>query len=85
MPIVRALDFNPIWFGLLFLINMEIGMKSPPFGLCLFVMQGVVPPEISTMDVYKSVAPFIFLDILAIVIIIFIPQTATFLPNLMAH
>jgi tripartite ATP-independent transporter DctM subunit len=85
MPIARALDFNPIWFGLLFLINMEIGMKSPPFGLCLFVMQGIVPPEISTMDIYKSVAPFIFMDILAITVVIFFPQIATFLPNLMTH
>jgi TRAP-type C4-dicarboxylate transport system permease large subunit len=43
MPVVRALEWDPVWFGLLFLINMSVGMKSPPFGLCLFVMQGIVP------------------------------------------
>jgi TRAP-type mannitol/chloroaromatic compound transport system permease large subunit len=42
MPLIRALEFDPIWFGLLVLINMEVGMKTPPFGLCLFVMRGVV-------------------------------------------
>jgi tripartite ATP-independent transporter DctM subunit len=85
MPIVRALEWDPIWFGLLFLVNMSVGMKSPPFGLCLFVMQGIVPKEITSMDVYKSVMPFIVLDLLAIIIIILIPQIATILPSLMVH
>jgi tripartite ATP-independent transporter DctM subunit len=85
MPIVRALGWDPIWFGLLYLVNMSVGMKSPPFGLCLFVMQGVVPREISTMDIYKSVTPFILLDCLAITIFIFFPQIVTILPNLMTH
>jgi tripartite ATP-independent transporter DctM subunit len=83
MPIVRAFEFDPVWFGLLYLINMSVGMKTPPFGLCLFVMQGVVPPGISSMDVYKSVAPFVLLDLLAILIIIFFPEIATILPSLM--
>jgi len=83
MPFVKTFGWDPVWFGLLFLINMEIGMKSPPFGLCLFVIQGVVPPGTMTFDVYKSVVPFILLDILAVVIIIFIPWIATFLPSLM--
>jgi len=85
MPIVRSLGWDPVWFGLLYLINMSVGMKSPPFGLCLFVMQGVVPREISTMDVYKSVTPFILLDLLAISIIVLFPQIATVIPNLMSR
>ena len=85
MPIVRALGWDPVWFGLLFLVNMSVGMKSPPFGLCLFVMQGVVPPEISTMDVYKSVTPFILLDVIAITIFILFPQIVTILPSLMTR
>jgi tripartite ATP-independent transporter DctM subunit len=85
MPIVRALEWDPVWFGLLFLVNMSVGMKSPPFGLCLFVMQGIVPPEVTSMDVYKSVTPFILLDLLAIIIIILFPWIATILPSLMVH
>ena len=85
MPIVRALGWDPIWFGLLYLVNMSVGMKSPPFGLCLFVMQGIVPPEISSMDVYKSVTPFIILDCIAITIFVLFPGIVTILPNLMTH
>lgn len=83
MPIVRALEWDPVWFGLLFLINMSVGMKSPPFGLCLFVMQGVVPKDISSMDIYKSVTPFIILDMIAITLFIIFPDIVTILPNLM--
>ncbi len=85
MPLVKAFGWDPVWFGLLYLVNMSVGMKSPPFGLCLFVMQGVVPPGISTMDVYKSVTPFILLDCLAITIFILFPGIVTILPNLMTH
>jgi tripartite ATP-independent transporter DctM subunit len=83
MPIVKAFEWDPVWFGLLFLINMSVGMKSPPFGLCLFVMQGIVPPGITTMDIYRSVTPFILLDLLAIGIIILFPEIATVVPDLM--
>jgi tripartite ATP-independent transporter DctM subunit len=85
MPVVKALEWDPVWFGLLFLINMSMGMKSPPFGLCLFVMQGIVPRDVSTMDIYKSVTPFIVLDLIAITIIVLFPQIATVIPNLMSH
>jgi tripartite ATP-independent transporter DctM subunit len=83
MPIVKAFGWDPVWFGLLFLINMSVGMKSPPFGLCLFVMQGIAPPGITTMDIYKSVTPFILLDLVAIGIIVLFPEIATVVPNLM--
>ena len=85
MPIARALGWDPIWFGLLFLINMSVGVKSPPFGLVLFVMQGVVPPEISTLDVYKSTIPFILLDCVAIIMFILFPQIVTIVPSFMTH
>jgi TRAP-type mannitol/chloroaromatic compound transport system permease large subunit len=85
LPIIKAFEWDPVWFGLLYLVNMSVGMKSPPFGLCLFVMQGVVPPGISTMDIYKSVIPFILLDCIAITVFILFPQIVTILPNLMTH
>jgi TRAP-type mannitol/chloroaromatic compound transport system permease large subunit len=85
MPLVNAMGFDLIWFGLLVLINMEIGMKTPPFGLCLFVMRGVAPPGITTMDIYKSVVPFILIDLAAMLVIMFFPSIALFLPNLMRY
>ncbi len=85
MPLVRALEFNPIWFGLLVLINMQIGMTTPPFGLCLFVMKGVAPPGTTMMDIYKSIAPFILIDLFAMLVIMFLPSIALWLPSLMKY
>ena len=85
MPIVRALGFDPVWFGLLTLINMEIGMKTPPFGLCLFVMKGVVPKGTGMLDIYRSVVPFVVIDLLAMLLIMFFPPIATFLPSFMRY
>jgi TRAP-type mannitol/chloroaromatic compound transport system permease large subunit len=85
MLLVFSLRRDPVWFELLFLINMSVGMKPPRFGVCLFVMQGIVSPEISTMDVYKSVTPFILLDILAITIFALSPQIVTISPSLVAR
>jgi tripartite ATP-independent transporter DctM subunit len=85
MPIVRAFGFDPIWFGLLTLINMEIGMKTPPFGLCLFVMKGVVPSGITMTDVFRSVVPFVILDMMAMLIVMIFPGIATVLPDLMRY
>jgi len=83
MPIVNALGFDPVWFGLLVLINMQIGMTTPPFGLCLFVMKGVAPEGITMLDIYKSVIPFIMIDMSAMLLIMFFPSIALFLPSFM--
>ena len=85
MPIVKAFGFDPIWFGLLTLINMEIGMKTPPFGMVLFVMKGVVPSKTTMLDIYRSVTPFVIVDVLAMLLIMIFPVIATVLPNLMKY
>lgn len=81
MPIVKSLGFDPIWFGILFVINMEIGYKTPPFGFNLFYLKGVVPPGITMKDIYTSVIPFVIIEILAIAIIMVFPEIATWLPG----
>lgn len=81
MPIVKSLGFDPIWFGILFVINMEIGYKTPPFGFNLFYLKGVVPPGITMKDIYTSVVPFVIIEIIAIGIIMVFPKIATWLPN----
>ncbi len=83
MPIVIELGFDPLWFGILMLITMEIGTYSPPFGMILFVMKGVAPKDTTMMDIYKSTIPFVLINIVIIIIIMFIPQIATWLPQLM--
>ncbi|MBQ0833471.1 TRAP transporter large permease subunit [Marinobacter sp.] len=81
MPIVKSLGFDPIWFGILFVINMEIGYKTPPFGFNLFYLKGVVPPDITMKDIYTSVVPFVIIEIIAIGIIMVFPEIATWLPG----
>ena len=74
-----------LWFGPLTLINMEIGMKTLPFGMVLFVMKGVVPPKTNMMDIYRSVTPFVTIDMVAMLLIMIFPAIATILPSLMEY
>jgi len=82
-PIITALGFNPLWFGILYVINMNMGMLTPPFGYSLFYMKAVVPPEIGMGDIYRSIAPFVALQMLGLVLVMIFPQLVLFLPNLM--
>jgi tripartite ATP-independent transporter DctM subunit len=82
MPIVNSLGFDPIWFGILFVINMEIGYMTPPFGFNLFYLKGVVPPSITMQDIYRSVLPYVLVGIVGLAIIMIFPQIATWLPEL---
>lgn len=83
MPVVNALGYHPIWFGVLMLIALETGLITPPFGVTLFVMKGVAPPEITMADIWKAVTPYVIVDILCIAIVILMPKTATLIPSLM--
>jgi tripartite ATP-independent transporter DctM subunit len=83
MPIIKALGFDPLWFGVLMLINMEIAGNSPPFGLILFVVKGVSPADTSMMDVYKAALPFVFIELLVLAIGIMAPSMVLWLPGLM--
>lgn len=83
IPIVLSLGFDPLWFGILFTINMEMAYITPPFGFNLFVMRGVVPRGFSMQDIYRSVYPFVVLQALCLIIVIFFPGVATWLPSQM--
>jgi len=83
LPIVESLGFDPIWFGILFVINMEIGYMTPPFGFNLFYLKGIVPPEITMKDIYKSVIPFVIVEIIGLVLLMIFPEIVTYLPELL--
>jgi tripartite ATP-independent transporter DctM subunit len=83
MPIVHNLNLNDVWFGVMLLINTQIAGISPPFGLNLFVMKGVVGKNVSMSDIYKAGAVFSGLSILAMAIVLVAPPTALWLPSLM--
>ena len=80
-PVVNALEFDPVWFWLLFLVNITLGAITPPFGYTLFAFKAVVP-EMSISDVYRATWPFVALFIVGIMMIIAFPSIATWLPNL---
>ncbi len=83
MPVVRQLGFDPIWFGAIMLLNIELACITPPFGLNLFVMKGVAPPDTTMEDIYKSSAPFIILQLFVMALMIGIPALSIWLPSLM--
>lgn len=82
VPIIIGLGFSPIWFGVLFCMNMQVSFLSPPFGPAAFYLKSVAPPEISLIDIFKSVWPFIIMQIIAISILIIFPNLALWLPSL---
>ncbi len=83
MPVCKTLGWNPLWFGLMLLINMSIANLSPPFGIELFVMKGVSPPDTTMADIYKASVPFIIMEALVILLVILAPPIATWLPGIM--
>jgi tripartite ATP-independent transporter DctM subunit len=83
MPIVKQLGFDPIWFGTIMLLNMEMATTSPPFGLVLFVMKGVAPPDTRMKDIYLSAIPFLICDLVVMVAIMAFPGVVLWLPSIM--
>lgn len=83
MPIINALGFDPVWFAVMMLICLEVGPISPPFGLVLFVMKGVAPPDTTMGDIFKAAIPFCICDVVALALVTAFPAIALWLPNVM--
>jgi len=79
MPLVQVLEFDPVWFAVIYLINMEIGTMTPPFGLALFVMKGVAPRNTTMAEIVRASIPFLLLNLLIMATIMAFPQTALWL------
>ncbi|MBN8995480.1 MAG: TRAP transporter large permease subunit [Rhizobiales bacterium] len=84
IPLVIKLGFNPIWFGVLYTVTCQIAYITPPFGYNLFLMRAMAPPEITLMDIYRSIVPFFFLMVLSMIILMIFPQITLWLPGLYA-
>ncbi len=81
VPLVIALGFNPVWYGILYTITCQIAYMTPPFGYNLFLMRAMAPDEISLMDIYKSIIPFVLIMTFALVLVMIFPQIALWLPE----
>ena len=82
IPLVGALGFDLIWYGVLYTITCQIAYMTPPFGYNLFLMRAMAPPEVTLRDIYVSVTPFVLIMILALVLVMIFPQIALWLPEL---
>ena len=81
VPLVGALGFDLIWYGVLYTITTQIAYMTPPFGYNLFLMRAMAPPEISLRDIYVSILPFALVMVLALTLVILFPQIALWLPE----
>lgn len=83
IPIIEALHWNTLWFGAIMLLNMEMAVSTPPFGISLFVMKGVAPPDTTMPDIYWAGIPFLLCDAIVIALMMMFPSIVTWLPGLM--
>jgi tripartite ATP-independent transporter DctM subunit len=81
VPLIIALGFNPIWYGVLYTITCQIAYMTPPFGYNLFLMRAMAPKEVTLIDIYRSIVPFVLLMILGLVLVIVYPEIALWLPE----
>ena len=79
IPIVKSFGFDPIWFGVLMLINLQMALTTPPFGLLLFVMKGVAPPDTTMRQIYMAGIPFLACDLVALIIVLIYPDSISWL------
>jgi len=82
-PIIRQLGFDPIWFGVLMAVNLQLSFMTPPFGMSLFYLKSVAPPDCSTVDVWKSAFPFLGLQFIGMVLCMYFPQIILWVPTVL--
>jgi TRAP-type mannitol/chloroaromatic compound transport system permease large subunit len=85
-PILLQMDFNgepmsPVWLGVMMAVNLQTSYLTPPFGFALFYLRGVAPPEVTTIDIYKGVVPFVLIQVLSLAVLWEFPGLATWLPK----
>jgi tripartite ATP-independent transporter DctM subunit len=85
MPLAKLVGIDVIWLGTIYLLTMEIGFLTPPFGLLLFVMKGVAPPHFSMGDIYRAALPFLAIELAVLVLCMIFPALGTWLPSLIVQ
>ncbi|MDD4859608.1 MAG: TRAP transporter large permease subunit [Dehalococcoidales bacterium] len=82
VPVIMELGFDPVWFGVLFIVNMEAGFLTPPFGINLFYMRACTPADITMVDIYRSVIPWVVMQVIGLIVCMIFPQIVLWFPNL---
>jgi TRAP-type mannitol/chloroaromatic compound transport system permease large subunit len=81
MPVVQALGIDPVWFGVMYLICMQLGLLLPPHGLLLMTMRGVAPPSVTMGHIFAAVVPYVAMSLLLLAAVFWLPAIATWLPK----
>jgi TRAP-type mannitol/chloroaromatic compound transport system permease large subunit len=82
VPIIVAMGYDPVWFGVLFCLNMQVSYLSPPFGPAAFYLKGVAPEDVTLNEIFSAVWPFIGLQLLVLAVVMVLPGVALWLPGL---
>ena len=82
-PVVVELGFDLVWFVILFALALQTSFLTPPVGFSLFYLKGVAPPNVTTLDIYKGVIPFILIQLLAVSLVFYFPDIVLWLPQSM--
>ena len=82
-PVIRSLGLDPLWFAIVTMVNIELSLITPPFGMNLFVLKGVSPPDVTLGAIYRGVIPFVLINIIALALVMLFPPIAIWLPGLM--
>jgi tripartite ATP-independent transporter DctM subunit len=80
-PILLMMGLDPIWLGVMIAMNLQTSFLTPPFGFALFYLRGVAPPEVTTMDIYRGIVPFVLIQLFGLVLLALFPALATWLPS----
>ena len=80
-PVLLMMDLNPVWLGIMMAMNLQTSFLTPPFGFALFYLRGVAPNSVTTMQIYKGVVPFIFIQVIGLLLLSIFPELATWLPT----
>jgi TRAP-type C4-dicarboxylate transport system permease large subunit len=83
MPLVQKYGVDPVWFGVMFLICMQLGLLLPPHGLLLMTMKGVSPPQVRMSHIFQAVLPYIAMSLIVLALVFFIPAVAVWLPKVL--
>ena len=79
--VIVPMNIDLVWFGIVTVIAVEIGLLTPPFGISLFYLKGVAPPEVKTSHLYRGIIPFIVIQLVGLLLVVFFPKLATWLPE----
>lgn len=83
LPIIVQMGYDPVWFGVLFMTQVQMDYLTPPFGFTLFYLKGVAPPEVTMGDIYRSILPFVLIQLAVVILILLFPEVVMWLPNLL--